>query len=67
MWVMVVVVALLLCGGCGQKSGKLFDQLTPAETGINFANTICETEDANVLNYAYFYNGGGVAVRVPSS
>ena len=57
-----VLLGLLFLSGCSQKSGKLFDQLGPAETGIDFVNTIRETDDANVLNYAYFYNGGGVAI-----
>ena len=40
---------------------KLFKQLLPKETGINFKNEIIETEELNVLSYEYFYNGGGVA------
>ncbi|WP_425421723.1 FG-GAP-like repeat-containing protein [Phaeodactylibacter xiamenensis] len=32
------------------------------KTGIDFANTLTETEDVNVLSYEYFYNGGGIAV-----
>ena len=32
------------------------------ETGINFTNTLTETNDLNILDYLYFYNGGGVAV-----
>ena len=40
----------------------LFEQLTPASTGVRFANTIPEAPDFNILNYLYYYNGGGVAV-----
>ena len=57
-----ILLGLLFLCGCSQKSGKLFDQLSPEETGIDFVNRIKETEDGNVLNYAYFYNGGGVAI-----
>jgi hypothetical protein len=32
------------------------------KTGIDFTNTLTETEDLNVLSYEYFYNGGGIAV-----
>ncbi len=56
------LVALLFFGSCSRNSGLLFDQLMPSETGIGFVNTIRETEEGNVLNYAYFYNGGGVAI-----
>ncbi|HEY4287859.1 MAG TPA: VCBS repeat-containing protein [Puia sp.] len=56
------LLVLLFLGGCAKHRGLLFDQLSPAETGIDFVNTIRETEAGNVLNYAYFYNGGGVAI-----
>ena len=29
---------------------------------MNFKNTLGESEAFNVLNYGYFYNGGGVAI-----
>jgi enediyne biosynthesis protein E4 len=41
---------------------KLFRLLSPAETKINFENTLTEGPNTNVLMYEYFYNGGGVAV-----
>src|SRR5437868_15415372 len=43
-------------------SQKLFTLLTPRQTGIDFINTIKETDAENVLAYEYFYNGGGVAI-----
>lgn len=58
----LVLAALLLCCGCSRNNGLLFDQLGPGETGIDFVNTIRESAAGNVLNYAYFYNGGGVAI-----
>jgi len=39
-----------------------FQTLTSEKTGINFTNTISETEDFNFFNYEYIYNGGGIAV-----
>src|ERR1700761_9069460 len=57
-----IVLGLVLLGGCSNPRSVLFDQLSPGETGIDFANTIRESADANLLNYAYFYNGGGVAI-----
>jgi len=47
---------------CGQKEGNLFNNPTAKETGIDFVNTITETDDLNILDYLYFYNGGGVAL-----
>ena len=40
----------------------LFTSLSPAQTGITFANNLTEGLNTNVLMYEYFYNGGGVAV-----
>ena len=40
----------------------MFTSLGSTRTGVNFKNTLRETEAFNVLNYGYFYNGGGVAV-----
>ena len=49
----------------GCRSGnpdELFSLVSPRTSGINFKNTLRESEEFNVLNYGYFYNGGGVAV-----
>jgi hypothetical protein len=52
---------LLLCIGC-KSDDTLFKLLSPPETGVEFRNTLVEDKENNVLNYEYFYNGGGVAV-----
>ncbi len=36
--------------------------LTAGQTGIGFANTLTETPQLNIIEYLYYYNGGGVAV-----
>lgn len=40
----------------------LFKQLSSAETGITFNNTIVENDSINPLDLEFLYNGGGVAV-----
>ncbi len=40
----------------------LFDQLPADSTGVTFANTLPESPEFNILNYLYYYNGGGVSV-----
>ena len=40
---------------------KRFRLIPPAESGIQFRNTLTETVEQNIFNYMYFYNGGGVA------
>lgn len=36
--------------------------LTVAETGIDFSNTLVEDPQINIIEYLYYYNGGGVAI-----
>ncbi|HTH58084.1 MAG TPA: VCBS repeat-containing protein [Cyclobacteriaceae bacterium] len=36
--------------------------MSPSETGIDFTNTLKEDTTFNIIEYLYFYNGGGVAV-----
>ncbi|MES3033544.1 MAG: VCBS repeat-containing protein [Gemmatimonadota bacterium] len=40
----------------------LFEALDTVATGVSFANRLPEAPDFNILNYLYYYNGGGVAV-----
>lgn len=40
----------------------LFRTSSPEKTGITFVNQLTESDDLNILDYLYFYNGGGVAV-----
>ncbi len=44
------------------KDQDLFTQLSPEETGIEFANRIAENDTMNILSFEYIYNGGGVAL-----
>ncbi len=53
---------LLLLIGCGNTGGDLFTNPESKETGISFRNDLTETNDLNILDYLYFYNGGGVAI-----
>ncbi|TLV00896.1 VCBS repeat-containing protein [Dyadobacter luticola] len=68
----VVLVSCLLFSGCKKGDQKevedkpntgpqLFTLLTPEQTKVDFANTLTEGLNTNVLMYEYFYNGGGAA------
>jgi hypothetical protein len=61
---LALLVALFAVGACGseRKAPPLFELLSPDSTGVRFANHLPETPDFNILNYLYYYNGGGVAV-----
>ncbi len=56
--------SLLLLLACSQQENErpLFQQLSPAQTGVTFANTIITDDSLNVLTDAYVYNGAGVAI-----
>jgi hypothetical protein len=45
----------------GNNQPPLFTSLTAEQTKVDFANTLTEGLNTNVLMYEYFYNGGGVA------
>ena len=45
-----------------KKGQPLFTQLSSAQTNIHFANTLVDHDSLNILDYLYYYNGGGVAV-----
>ena len=58
-------LALAACAGGeepGADSAALFESLSPRRTGVEFVNELPESPDFNILNYLYYYNGGGVAV-----
>lgn len=65
---LVKILSTLLIVGIGvsscnyfKKEEALFTKLAPTDTKIDFTNTITETKDFNILDYLYFYNGGGVS------
>ncbi len=58
---MSISVLALALYSCSEKKTQ-FTGLSAASTGINFQNTLFEDSILNVVNYLYFYNGGGVAI-----
>ena len=53
---------LLILIGCNNQPDTLFQLMLADETGIDFINTVEETDSFNILTYEYIYNGGGVGV-----
>ncbi len=41
---------------------ELFTNPDTEKAGISFKNTLTPNEDMNILDYLYFYNGGGLAI-----
>ncbi len=54
--------AVFLFSACKPQINTLFSSLPAAETGIHFENKIADTDTLNILDYLYYYNGGGVAI-----
>lgn len=58
---------LLVIVSCAKKKTNFKSQETlfvskeAEQTGIDFINKLTETEEFNIIEYLYFYNGGGVA------
>ena len=40
---------------------QLFEKLSASKTNISFANNLPKNDSLNILDYLYYYNGGGVA------
>lgn len=57
--IILLVIALLV--SC-KREGSLFENPEPKKTGVDFTNTLTSSEDLSILDYLYFYNGGGVSV-----
>nr|WP_287938667.1 FG-GAP-like repeat-containing protein [Algoriphagus sp.] len=57
------LLALISCSPKAdfQSGEMLFISLDSKKTGIDFINKLTEKEEFNIIEYLYFYNGGGVA------
>jgi len=57
------LIVLAACSGAPAAPAHptLFAALAPESTGVAFANRLPEDSSFNIMNYLYYYNGGGVA------
>jgi hypothetical protein len=55
-------LASLLFVGCSKKQDQLFEKLSSDESNITFNNQLLESKNISILDYLYYYNGGGVAL-----
>ncbi len=64
-WKVSLVVGLAL-SSCitetKQSPGTLFQLVPSTYTSVEFSNQLIENEEFNIIEYLYFYNGGGVAI-----
>ena len=45
-----------------KRAPIFFDELSDEQTGIDFSNILIHKDDLNIIEYLYYYNGGGVAL-----
>ena len=60
-----LLILLVSAAGCARDRDRdqpVFKLLSASETGVDFANTIDESDSLNVQTDVYIYNGAGVAV-----
>ncbi len=60
----LILLSFILCFSCTKEEDKPslpFKNISPQQSGIHFTNQVDDTPDFNILEYLYFYNGGGVA------
>lgn len=60
--ILFLLVGLFFFSACKEEDQAVFKLISSEQTSVSFSNQITETEDVNILDYMYFYNGGGVAV-----
>jgi hypothetical protein len=53
---------LMACNRTSPREKTLFETVPVDHSGIDFQNTLTESSDFNIIEYLYFYNGGGVAI-----
>ncbi|MEP7372772.1 MAG: VCBS repeat-containing protein [Chitinophagaceae bacterium] len=63
-WIMKTLLVLIVSAiGCtDKKEPLLFTAINPEASGINFENSITETDQLNLLTNEYTYMGGGVGI-----
>ncbi|MEO6290077.1 MAG: hypothetical protein ABIO76_09165, partial [Ginsengibacter sp.] len=53
---------ILVLSSCTKPRDTLFTQLATSETGIDFVNSVIDSDSLSIIDYLYYYNGAGVAV-----
>ncbi|HEV8508538.1 MAG TPA: VCBS repeat-containing protein, partial [Chitinophagaceae bacterium] len=58
----IIVFTTFLLNSCGrhEKKNAVFDGLGDDKTGLHFVNSLKATQEFNMFDYMYFYNGAGI-------
>ncbi|MFN8889389.1 MAG: hypothetical protein ACK5WF_18165, partial [Cyclobacteriaceae bacterium] len=60
----IIGFLVFLLVACSQREDdkKLFTSISESQSGIHFKNLLQEDAQFNIVEYLYFYNGGGTAI-----
>jgi hypothetical protein len=60
----ILFILFLVFWQCTEKNAQytLFEMLDKEHTNIEFNNKVVSSDTFNIIEYLYFYNGGGVAI-----
>ncbi len=66
----VIIISMGFVIGCSENKDKeapitgaiSFRSVPSDSTGLHFSNTLLHSDDLNIIEYLYYYNGGGVAL-----
>ena len=67
----LLFIAFMILVGCSEKQTSekenntqeiFFNEVNSENSGINFSNDLYPKGDLNIIEYLYYYNGGGVAL-----
>jgi enediyne biosynthesis protein E4 len=57
-----IISLSLLVLSCSKKQDLLFEKLDPKATHLTFNNQLLPSKNISILDYLYYYNGGGVSL-----
>lgn len=61
-WSFPLLILMVSCQKTVDQGEYLFEPVAAEASGIHFSNDLPLDDDLNILNYIYYFNGGGVAV-----
>ena len=60
-YILSLAIFIVLFGCKSKQNQALFEKLDAKDSNVTFANNLTESKEFNILDYLYFYNGGGVS------
>jgi len=55
-------ILFVTIAACNRNDSRQFKMIYSSDSGIDFVNNVVDGDDANILDYLYFYNGAGVSI-----